>query len=486
MVRNLYIFGSILFGIAAFFCLAASIMLGDESLLLVSIGLTAPAALLVPQIVLRRDISILEPTGMILLYTVIGTTMNAAFMAYASDSRHASLAGGESISYFSVGGLWVLAGLFAFSLTYALFHGRVPIERILPAERSRFPTGVMAVAMAVGFGLSAVGTIMFINSTGGFSLDALSQKRWVAIQGEGGDTIYGGGGYLRMLAGLSGPLAIFWLCHFLQNRQRSIAASGAVVILALSAMALPFFSSGRSGVIFVVFQLGAAYLCYRKIKPLHLAFLATVVLVIFGAMSGLRSTHGASNPLLAAASSGNGVSLVAVSHITQRVPERMEHKYGESYLRWIYSPIPRSVWPGKPELGLGREIKMKVTHGPEGLETGGRPPGFMGEGYINFGGIGLLMGAAFFGLIAKGAWNTFSPLLGRSAIATTAYMMLFLPISQYSNSGFSELMARSLVEIISMIAVIAPVFILYAYFYPSRRRPSAGLGRSIQAKAHSR
>jgi len=77
MVRNIYIGLAIVFTIAAFLCFSSSIALGDERLLLVAIGLTAPAALLAPQIILRRQISALEPMSMVLLYTVIGTTMNA-------------------------------------------------------------------------------------------------------------------------------------------------------------------------------------------------------------------------------------------------------------------------------------------------------------------------------------------------------------------------------------------------------------------------
>lgn len=477
MIRNLYIAGSLIFGLTAFASFAGGVLMSDDRLLLLAIGFLAPVALLAPQIVLRRQISILEPTGMVFLYTIIGTTMNAAFIAYGMDSRHASLTDGEPTSYFATGGVWVLVGLLTFSITYGLFQGRAPIERALPAERGRFPFIVVALAMTMGFALSALGTILFINSTGGFSLEALSQKRWVAIQGEGGDTVYGGGGYLRLLAGLSAPLAIFWLSHFLQTRQRSVAAIGAVAILALSAMALPFFSSGRSGVIFVIFQLAAAYLCYRRVSPVQLTIAALVVVTIFGAMSGMRSSQGNANPFVAAASSGNGVSLVAVAHITQRVPERMDHKYGESYLRWIYSPIPRSLWPTKPDLGLGREVKQQVTHGVQRVDMGGRPPGFLGEGYINFGGLGLLAGAVLFGFIARTLWNSFAPLLGKSATGTALYIMLFLPVSQYSNSAFSEMVVRALTETLSLAIVIAPVFILTTYMAGNRgqRRFAAGL-----------
>lgn len=469
-IRPIYWMVVACFGLSVFVTLIIGTLTGDDRYLLLAVGTAGPLIIAFFQAAFRRRISLYEPINLILLYSIIGYALASWFLGFESGYRHASVTDGETPTYFAIGGLWGLLAIASFSLAYTGIQARVPINRFLPSGVATAPSRLLLILALGGLAISLIGTLVFLQQTGGLTADSLFRKRHILVAGDGGEIVRASGGYLRLIAGLAATLAIFWMCYFASRWKMPALAQIVVVALSALAMAVPFLSSGRSDVIFVLAQLVLAYIAFRPLPIGKIVLGLAVAVALFSTMTALRSSHLSANPISSLASSANGVSIVAVSHITARVPERMAFKYGESYLRWVYAPVPRALWSQKPELGLGPEIKVKVTHGADASNTGGRPPGFAGEGFINFGHLGLIFGGLLFGGVARIAWNTFEPLIGRDVLGTALFVLILPPICQFANSGFAELVTRLGIETVSLALVILPILALKGR--AGRRKPA--------------
>ena len=69
--------------------------------------------------------------------------------------------------------------------------------------------------------------------------------------------------------------------------------------------------------------------------------------------------------------------------------------WGQSYLEMFYQPIPRALWPAKPwpfDVHIGELITGTRT---------GIPPGIVGELYLNFHIVGIILGMFLFGVLCR-------------------------------------------------------------------------------------
>ena len=74
-------------------------------------------------------------------------------------------------------------------------------------------------------------------------------------------------------------------------------------------------------------------------------------------------------------------------------PEQHGYMYGQSYYRLLFVPIPRAIWPGKPE--NTERIFAALLDSDLGAAGVTIPPGIVGDLYSNFGPIGVLGMLAF-------------------------------------------------------------------------------------------
>ncbi|KLU02541.1 hypothetical protein RISK_005607 [Rhodopirellula islandica] len=439
-------------------------LLMDNRFHLVAIGVFAPCVFCGLLGVIHKQMHWAEPVHLILLYMIVGTTGASVFLSFGEGARREFLLSGEVLSFFIRGAIWVLLGVVAFVIAYLATRMRAPVVRLVGYGKGSYrPASMFILALCLATA-SLLATVKFVQMTGGISVDQLSQKRWQEVQGESG-TVYGGGGYYRALAGLPVPLLLLHVASLLHTRRRpSLVDISVLVLLFGSAIAMPFLSNSRSGVVFIVLEVAVVVVIVRGLNPRVIMPCALVMLFLFGVMSYYRSLRnnrierGDSNPIMSLASSGNGLSVVGTSIITGRVPEQMEYKWGFSYLTWVTTPIPRSYWPEKPNVGLGREIKAKLV-ASDAREQSGRPPGFLGEGYINFGPIGLVFAAVGFGFLARMLWNSFQSEFSTNPLAVAMYVVLMPPLCQFVNSGFSEMVVRLLTEGASLWIVTFPLFL---------------------------
>lgn len=453
--------------VAAVLCVGIETVTNSGSWLLMATGLLAPVALGVPLVALRRNIHPLDPACLLFLYVIIGSTMAAAYLAFGTGYRRDYLMSGEDVWFFARGGLWVVGGLIAFAFANALTSSRVRLEAFPILSAMSLPRRRLAFLGVVATLLSIAATVEFLRQTGStniFSLGEISRKRALIIELSGGETIRGSAAYLRALAGITLPAALVTIAIILREGRRLTAiANVGVGLLVLSSLALPFFASSRSDVLISLAQLAMIFVLFGRIKTSTAVTVVVAMLAIFGAMTGLRlAAQGGdlaqrsaeqNNPLVNLASSGNGLSIIGTSIVVNRVPERMDYMMGSSLFTWITAPIPRSVWPTKPEVSLGKVVKDKLLG--QRVIASGRPPGILGEGYMNFGPIGLILAGLAFGYFSRLFWNSFAPIIGQGIGGSVLFVSLWPHIAVLANANVSQVVVRLLTTAIITIAVLA-------------------------------
>jgi oligosaccharide repeat unit polymerase len=461
----------------------------QESLLLLGTGCALPIALLLPYLCLAKKTSLLEPIHLILVYLLIGSTATTFFLVFSSSERRDFLMFQEGYSFFLRGGLMLACGVALFSTAYSLtpfrFSSRESSDRVtVEIDGSRFVfLSVLLMCIAI------LGSFLFLKRSGGFTFSQITLPRYEIIETEDGVRL-GGGGYYRALASFSHPCLLIYIAYLSRLRRRWRYRDIAIVCgLGFSTIFLPFLSNSRTEVVYVLLQIlmiQAAFGCVSR--PGAVVSIACALL-LFSAMTFGRSLHSSdartisSNPVVALASSGNGWSLVGTSLIVNRIPKLMPFKYGSSYLTWIYAPIPRSWWPEKPDLGLGREIKSKLILFGQEVSSSGRPPGVLGEGYINFGWLGFFGSAVFFGIVLRTFWNSFSDRIKTEPLTLVLYLLLLPSFVQLVNSGVSEFIVRATTEFALFVANLA----LISLFLPKYSVPCTHeIAESIESQESPR
>jgi len=93
-------------------------------------------------------------------------------------------------------------------------------------------------------------------------------------------------------------------------------------------------------------------------------------------------------------------NIVNISNLTNVFPDAVGYLGLEIPYQTLIKPIPRAFWPGKPEgLSTGIEEALGVTDGVTTLSCT-----FVGEAYMAFGLIGVLIASLMFGAAAE-LWN---------------------------------------------------------------------------------
>jgi hypothetical protein len=484
-VRGLHLGLSVLFALAAAAMAIAGLALGSDQWMLMAIGAAAPAALLGPTATMRRNISLLDPINVVLLWVLIGCTAAAWFVAFGEGTRRTILMNQEGVAFFVSGGMWVLMGLLLIGIGNGVASLRLPIERFPLIMRPSFDSRRAWVALLIGALVTIVATWLLLRATGGFSLDDmanLSRKRSVTFQDEMGADVRGTPSYLRLLSGLGYLVVILVVAGMLQARRKLRPLAAAVLAGAvLCSLAAPFFVSSRGAVVLNIALLFPLVAIYRGVKVVHVLAVVATLMVVFSGMTTLRILSQSaeatrlerrdSNPLQDLAASGNGLSLVGTSLIVQRVPQRLDYMMGRSLTTWVTAPIPRSVWHDKPDVALGKIVNERILGAYAGLTA--RPPGFMGEGHINFGILGFGAFAFVFGCLLRTYWESFRPLLGKSPIVSALYVVALPTVTGLVATNLSQAIVLLASDLIPFV-LIAGALTLGARRFRAAPRPFNG------------
>ena len=138
-------------------------------------------------------------------------------------------------------------------------------------------------------------------------------------------------------------------------------------------------------------------------------------------------------------------SILVTLHV---VPEQLGYYYGTFSLRVVWTYIPRAIWETEP-LTLGVEIRRIIR--PE--QSGGRPPGMIGDFYVDGGVVGIVLGAILFGLLLR-----YMYLLLRKNGRSPVFLMVYAFVLGSLVSG--GLTNNALWTISNHLLLLSPVLVL--------------------------
>jgi len=126
--------------------------------------------------------------------------------------------------------------------------------------------------------------------------------------------------------------------------------------------------------------------------------------------------------------------MTRMAYVSDGVPENIGLKYGQTYVLWLVSPIPRSVWPEKPIISTG-SILGPLLFRPNADRAdigniGGVPPKFLAELYWNFGPLGIPLGMFVLGGMLRVMYNSVRPHLGSNLFIVSSYAAIIFPLSK--------------------------------------------------------
>ncbi|MFC4989689.1 hypothetical protein [Saliphagus infecundisoli] len=136
------------------------------------------------------------------------------------------------------------------------------------------------------------------------------------------------------------------------------------------------------------------------------------------------------------------------------MPEEIGFYYGTFYFRAVTNFVPSAIWPGKPISTTGGVLYRTL-----GGETGGRPPGAIGDYFINFGPPGLLLMGLLFGVFLYFLYQLLQPRgYARRRRPTPFVVVLFAVI--LTALGSLGLTANALYGLLADLIILVPAFVL--------------------------
>jgi oligosaccharide repeat unit polymerase len=134
-------------------------------------------------------------------------------------------------------------------------------------------------------------------------------------------------------------------------------------------------------------------------------------------------------------------------------PSKIGYYYGSYYIRPILNFIPRSLWENKPPLTIGAELRQIVWPN----QSGGRPPGVLGELFVNFGYPTIILGGIVGGIAMRMAYE----LLKKNS-HSTAILLIYIvaTLSIATNGTFSN---GSLFNLYYTLPILAPLVLIIFY-----------------------
>ena len=144
-------------------------------------------------------------------------------------------------------------------------------------------------------------------------------------------------------------------------------------------------------------------------------------------------------------------------------PTDYDYIWGTSYLYVFISPIPRALWPAKPDAPV-RNI-LRVIVGERAVVQGLAYPN-LGEFYVNFGLVGEILGMFLFGHLLRRAWM-FVQRNAHDPWALILYSMLLPFLVQVVSRGYFVQIAQE------FVFIFGPVIVGRYFFGEKIREPRA-------------
>jgi oligosaccharide repeat unit polymerase len=390
----------------------------------ITLALIALLVLITPLAYVKRRFDIFEPIYFFSAAFFVGGFLRGLCLLNDPSFRDTfSLSQGEvqrALIYCALGFLF-------FQLGYNNVFSRIVAKRCLVTlpdtwDHKRF---VMAMIFVVTVGF--IFLIYFVIQTGGLpgSIYELSYKRRVANN------------YICLGANFLSIGYILYLIHMYKTNSFNGLSYIKLFLLLISASLLPFLSSQRLAILTLVFFFYIYSNYFKKRfelkKLLILLVVATIFLLTMVEFRQAKRTK--SFELSKALRFETATSFFVKSHyffdiitsslIVKHTPEAMEYQRGKTLLNWAVFPIPRSVWPDKPN-NLGRRVRNEIFFEELGIRGGGITPPFMFELYLNFKIAGIVIGMFLFGLLSRAVYLNMADNSNMATMALHVLNMRFI------------------------------------------------------------
>jgi hypothetical protein len=409
----------------------------------------------------RREI--FDPMWFVALTVGVGVTGKAFFLVYGPTDRVQFLLLGKEPGDLVSTALVVTIALLCLSGGYLLgsFRWRAAgLERLASEDWGhRRSVTVLAVLLGIGllsFALFAARLDLRIDS-----LIDLSSKRGTRLPS--GELLFSDG-YLRWGALLTEIAFYLAFARWAAGQPKLRSLHGmTILLLGLLAIAFPIFVNVRLTVLLLIVRALLIWACLRSEPRLrYVLALLLVGFVIIGSMlavrreqtslAGFRSHLGIGEMLEVTVGSRHFLDLTKTAHVLDAVPERVPYQYGRTMLTWLLAPVPRVLWPDKPDIGVGRSLGVPVFL--RRLGTGGVPPGIIGELYLNFGFAGVFIGMLVIGLVLRSLRETLLPFFpSQGMVLIYALLSTRLTLDLLTNSVSGGL-AKLLQEMVPLLLAL--------------------------------
>jgi oligosaccharide repeat unit polymerase len=435
--------------------------------LLIGFALTCLMVVLLPQF-FKKQHDLLEPLNFVALTTFIGTTMRTMYIVIVDNYNTRSfLLLGKPTIVLAPALIVILLGLIALLMGYSINRvsfnlSKVRILHIKNWHKRRFLLLVIVLSI-----ISALAMAIYIQRLGiqGSILDNISGKRRLEV--EGADYKYAALGYYLWGASLLSYVFYIVFAMFISKRPVKWFSSFGFSILLLFFLAsiFPIFTSSRTDILLLlVYSSITWHYLYSPISFRAFINVITAILLLFVGLGFLRSARGqvdqvtgffsTDNVLEVALGNRNWLGVDKTAQIIDSIPHSLSYQNGQTLVTWLFAPIPRTMWPAKPPVRIGPFLGETIFG--RDLNKTGVPPGFIGELYMNFGIIGVLIGMFLLGLLLKTLYLSFYPLIrARNANAVLVYMLILVPFSlTLLGSDVAGVMITTIIQLVTITTIL--------------------------------
>lgn len=289
-----------------------------------------------------------------------------------------------------------------FAVYYLFYYGLLPsrgLSRVLPRFKPSWSAGRLWLVVPAFFAIGIAAYAIFMWQMGGlgYFLSHINVRNEVS-EGEG------------PLIEVIQAIGAAWVIAFVYATTHK-KTLWPYVLMGIPVLALLSTLGGRG---FLLYPVLLCFICYHYlVQPISIARLALVAVcfVTFSVayktirdsaatetqlgVQVLEESKWTPNDLLTQLFQEQ-TSLDAFAVLIDDMPSHLQFQWGRTWLNLLTLPIPSKLWTGKPAILEGHVFGEIYFD-----ESGGRPPGYAGVLYMNFGYLGILPGFALLGVFHK-------------------------------------------------------------------------------------
>lgn len=413
---------------------------GVYTLAIILLGILPPAVFLAMGRMLDRK-GDLHPFTVMGWTLVIGYSIKSLYLAYAVNTGAPFRTDFLSADIIPVGQLAICFGLFGFMAGFMLLQGSwsgLPYAR----PRTNYPANPEYLYYPAFF-LSVLLMMIYF-----YQMGFVGQL--ISLRFEATKFYYDDEGVRSSLAFLTigGDLILVYFVYWLAFTKRLTLAN--IYIPAIGLISLAYMlASRRNGVLLIIASVIMVY-GLRTAREKYSAkiqrnALIAVIFILLAFVSAIRQGGGEkelsdlnlSGAIASAAEhtfeGAYFLDPAKTAAIIRQTDNRDLFLYGQSFTGAFFAPVPRVLWPDKPNVRIGPYVAQEVL---DYDNRSGVPPGAIGELYMNFGWAGVFFGMMVLGMMTAWLHNRYR-VSSDKRFSRPAYALMYLTIILFLFADFS-------------------------------------------------